>query len=301
MRGSVKPGCIFSNLFESLPTAREFLRNGFDGSLPDERCRILIPSRQEFLDGFLKIFHAAERVAADSRAGQLAKPPLDQIEPTGIRRHKVRNNGNDPLTRIALGDVCGCHGCPSLCAKASRRGTADPETARISRIPGGDAVESTVLYASLQYFQSSEQGCCSIAFVVVPHGTATTLHNRQARLRSVQRLDLAFFIHTQNDRLLRRVQVQAPDMPDVADSGFTNFRALRHQPTTPMCQAFGLGAQGCSHNRFDLFRTVGGLASAPRGHFSQSTQAFPVKAGTPQNDSVTIYPQILSDGAVGLS
>jgi hypothetical protein len=51
----------------------------------------------------------------------------------------------------------------------------------------------------------------AIPFVVVGHGAATALLDRQAGLTAVQRLNLALFVSAQNDRVLRKVQVKSHD------------------------------------------------------------------------------------------
>src|ERR1039457_5227527 len=43
--------------------------------------------------------------------------------------------------------------------------------------------------------QRSEQGGCAVALVIVRHGGASALLHRQARLRAIQRLDLALLIY----------------------------------------------------------------------------------------------------------
>jgi hypothetical protein len=63
-------------------------------------------------------------------------------------------------------------------------------------------------YLAWEHFQGGEQSRCAIAFVVVSHRAATALLQRQAGWGAVQRLDLGLLIHAQNDRLLRRIQVQ---------------------------------------------------------------------------------------------
>jgi hypothetical protein len=40
-------------------------------------------------------------------------------------------------------------------------------------------------------------------------GSAATLFHGQARLRAIQRLDLALFIHAEHDRLLGRIEIEA--------------------------------------------------------------------------------------------
>ena len=49
----------------------------------------------------------------------------------------------------------------------------------------------------------------TVAFVVVSHSAATASFERQARLRSIQSLNLALLIHTEHQGLLRRIQIQS--------------------------------------------------------------------------------------------
>ena len=67
-------------------------------------------------------------------------------------------------------------------------------------------------HTSAENLQSGEQRGSPVAFVVVSHGSATALLDRQAGLRAIQCLNLAFFVHAQHDRLLRWIQVQADDV-----------------------------------------------------------------------------------------
>ena len=57
---------------------------------------------------------------------------------------------------------------------------------------------------ALQNLQGGEQGRRSVALVIVRHGPATPLFQRQTGLRAIQGLDLALIIHAQHDRLLRK-------------------------------------------------------------------------------------------------
>jgi len=52
---------------------------------------MFVPGGHEFIDRFLQIVHADKHAAADSLARQLTEPPLNQIQPTGTSRHKVRH------------------------------------------------------------------------------------------------------------------------------------------------------------------------------------------------------------------
>src|SRR5258708_21092280 len=54
-----------------------------------------------------------------------------------------------------------------------------------------------------------EQRGGSVALVVVSHGSATPLLQRQTRLRAVQRLDLALLVGTEDDGVFLRVEVKS--------------------------------------------------------------------------------------------
>ena len=62
---------------------------------------------------------------------------------------------------------------------------------------------------AVQHTQRREQGRRAIAFVIVGHGAASPLLDRQPRLRAIQRLNLALFVDAEYDRLLRRIEVQS--------------------------------------------------------------------------------------------
>src|SRR5262249_35966908 len=61
------------------PAPRQFLGNGFDSRRPYKWFWILVPRRQECIDGRLQIFHTAENSTTDGLLIQLPKPTLDQI------------------------------------------------------------------------------------------------------------------------------------------------------------------------------------------------------------------------------
>ena len=108
--------------------------------------------------------------------------------------------------------------------------------------------------------EGGEQGGGAVALVIVRHRAASPFLDRQPRLGAVQCLDLALFVYAEDDRLLRRIQVQAHDVghlfqklwiarqlkglramrlkivgaPDIVDGGLAYTLALRHGPATPV-------------------------------------------------------------------
>ena len=79
------------DLFQGLTAARELSHDRFDGGRPNEGLRSLIPDLQEFFDRGDQVGHAEERVAADALAGELSKPALDQVQPTGTGGHEMQH------------------------------------------------------------------------------------------------------------------------------------------------------------------------------------------------------------------
>src|SRR5579862_625726 len=53
--------------------------------------------------------------------------------------------------------------------------------------------------------ESGEQGGSSVSFIVVGDGAGAPLLHRQARLRTVERLDLALLIDRKDDGVVRRI------------------------------------------------------------------------------------------------
>jgi hypothetical protein len=64
------------------------------------------------------------------------------------------------------------------------------------------------------HVKCGEQRRRAVAFVIVGHGGGPALFHRQARLRAVERLDLAFLVNAQHHRLVRWVHVEANDVDD---------------------------------------------------------------------------------------
>jgi hypothetical protein len=65
-------------------------------------------------------------------------------------------------------------------------------------------------HPSLKDLQGREQRRSAVALIVMRHGSATALLQRQTRLGAIQCLNLALFIDAQHHRLLWRIQVLTP-------------------------------------------------------------------------------------------
>ncbi len=67
------------------------------------------------------------------------------------------------------------------------------------------------------HVQRSKQGGGAVADVVMRHALHVAQSHGQQRLSAVQGLDLRLLVDAEHHRLVRRVQVQADDVPDLLD------------------------------------------------------------------------------------
>ena len=73
---------------------------------------------------------------------------------------------------------------------------------------------------AVQNIERGKQRRRTVPFIVMSHGTATAFLKRQARLRSLQGLNLALFINAQYQGFNGRIQVQAYDIVEFFDEPF---------------------------------------------------------------------------------
>ena len=60
---------------------------------------------------------------------------------------------------------------------------------------------------SIEGVQGGEKRRRAVAFIVVSHGRVTAGLNREARLRTIERLDLALFVNAKHDGVFGRIDV----------------------------------------------------------------------------------------------
>ena len=70
---------------------------------------------------------------------------------------------------------------------------------------------------AVENVQRGKQRRCSVPFVVMRHGSGAPLLQRQARLRSVERLNLALFVHRKHNGVRRRIDIEPDDIAQFAD------------------------------------------------------------------------------------
>jgi hypothetical protein len=86
--------------------------------------------------------------------------------------------------------------------------------------------------------QGREKAGCAMAFVIVGSPLGLARQHRKDRLTTAQRLDLTLLIHAQHKRMMRRIHVQAHDVPHLVDQQrivgqLKRFAAMRTQTKRP--------------------------------------------------------------------
>jgi hypothetical protein len=65
---------------------------------------------------------------------------------------------------------------------------------------------------ALEDIEGGEQRGGAVALVIMGHGGAAPLLDRQSGLRAVERLDLTFLVDAENHGMSRRIDVEADDI-----------------------------------------------------------------------------------------
>lgn len=183
---------------------------------PDKRFGVLVVVGNERDDRPLKFSDATERATADALFRNFGKEPFDGIEPRRtcrremnviarsrfeprfnewmfVRRVIIHNEMHVELRRHAALDAI---------EKLHEFGMPVTRQALFDDLPRKDV-------------QRRKQRRGTVANVVVRLRGGHSWAQRQNRSGSIQRLDAAFFIDAQDDRVYRRVHVQAHDVPQL--------------------------------------------------------------------------------------
>src|ERR1700681_161505 len=151
------------------------------------------------------------------------------------------------------------------------------------------------------------------------------LLNWQPRLGAIQGLNLALFVHAEDDwrlwrdpvkthhvgHLLQKLRVarqleslramwlQIVGAPDIVDGGLADALAPCHGPATPVGHPCWLSLQGSLHNSGDLIYSINGLSSPPRSNVPQTVQTLLTKALPPQNHRIAGDRELLRNRDIG--
>jgi hypothetical protein len=83
----------------------------------------------------------------------------------------------------------------------------------------GVPLHAAAEHHALQDVEGGEQSGGGVALIVVSHGSALSGLERQTRLGTVKRLDLALLVDRQHHRVGRRMHVEADDVLDLLGKG----------------------------------------------------------------------------------
>ena len=148
--------------------------------------------------------------------------------------------------------------------------------------------------------ERGEQCRRAVALVVMRHGAGSALLDRQAGLCAVERLDLALLVDRENQRLVRRIEIETDDiahlldevlvirqleglhqvrleavrLPDPLHAGVGEADGTGHLADAPMRRRLRRLVQGLMHNPLDHLGAQRRLASRSRRIAAQSGDAF---------------------------
>lgn len=217
-----------------------------------------------------QLLDTAEGPATNSLLRDPTEPELHLIEPGGVRWRVVDV-------------IAGPQAQPGTDLRMFMRGIVidDEMDRQVARHTGVDVAQERekLLMAmpspaladdrSGSHIQGGEQRRSAVTDIVMRDALHIAEPQGKDGLRTIQRLDLSFLIHTQHERLIRRVEIEADDVthllhkegiggelegalsmrlepkrqPDAMDHGFGDPGGLRHRPTAPVRAGRGLRAE----------------------------------------------------------
>ncbi len=263
--------------------------------------------------------------AANPLRREFAKPAFDEIQPRRAGRRKVQDKAG--MRRQPRGDVRMRMRAVVIHDEVQRQG------------PRELAVESPQEFqeflvrmvretlpddAPFRDVQRGKQRRRPVPLVVMGHGAAAALFERQPRLRAIERLNLALLVDAQDDRFVRRVEIEAHDIGELLDEPFvprqferpgpmrlqpmripnalhrcvTHALGLRHRPRTPVGGGLRRCLGGRGHHAVDLCGRDGPWAAAARRHGHQGLRAAQGESVAPQQDRRTTNAQLFGDRVV---
>ena len=151
------------------------------------------------------------------------------------------------------------------------------------------------------------------------HGLAAAPLHRQTRLRAVQCLNLALFVHTKHQRVFRGIEIKADNRlqllsevwivadfealdamrlqsvgaPDAADAGLGNAHRTRHAATRPVGGSGRLGLRRTSNHLADDVRRNLRCSSRPGSILQQTLDPLLNKSASPKGHHARRNPHPL--------
>jgi len=266
--------------------------------------------------------HARKTSSPETLRGEFAKPTLNQVQPGTGRGSEVQMKTRMPLdpgfhAGMFMGAII-IHDQMEIELGGSFGVDFLKESDELLMPMARQAVSN---HLAVEHTEGGKQGGRPMADIIMRHGSTAALLQGQTGLGSVQGLDLAFLIQAQNQRLVRRIQIQPHDiaqllhkpfvtaefegsdqmrlqvmpLPDSPDGRFTQLLGFGHRPGTPMrrIRRFGMKS-GFDHGVNFPLRDFWN-ATWSRGVFFQAGQAESQKTLSPQLHRGTRDPQFAGD------
>ena len=214
----------------------QFFEDRFGGRCPYERSTIAVVGVDVARDRVLQMVDGMEGSASDPAARDGGEEALDGVEPGGRCRGEMERPARmigEPFENLGLfvGGVIVDDGVDDFSGRNSALDGIEEADELLVAMPSHAAPD----HGSIEEVERGEQRGRAVALVVMGHRPAFSGLERQARLRAVERLDLALLVDRDDDRVLGRVHVEADDVLDLLDElrivgALEGANAVRLQP-----------------------------------------------------------------------
>src|SRR5215831_5487021 len=193
---------------------RDAGENLIRGPGPCEGSGTLVVDIEIFADSSFQFFYAAENPAPNAFVGDFSKPPFHKVDPGAISRREMEMearpfgkpfpDGRGFMRAVVVENDVDVE----FCGHVHLDGVQKP--AEFLRTMATMQLSDNA--ATLQV-ERGKQRRCAMAFVVV--GTTLDLAGpqRQHGLCAVQSLNLAFLVHTEDQRMVGWIHVETDDIP----------------------------------------------------------------------------------------
>jgi hypothetical protein len=214
---------------------------------------MLIPVGDEALDLTAQVRDRGEGAAADRALRDQSEPALDLVQPGGISgcvmqvktrmAREPRFDGGVFMRAVVIDD----HVHVQILGHFGLDVTQESEELLVPM-----AWLALREHLAIDYIQGSKQGGCTVTVVVMRDAFEVAQSHGQHRLRALERLHLAFLIHTQYEGMIRGIQIQ-PD--DVAH--FLYEKRIRGE--LEGLRAMGLHTEQCQVALYGALAQAGGV------------------------------------------
>jgi len=272
------------------------------------------------LDGSPEFTDVAKTASANPLVRQVPKPPFHHIEPRTCGGDEVQLEARMPIhpvlhPRMFMGPIVVHNEMQIEMGRGLGVNLLEEPDELLMSMPRQTIADDV----PIKQVQRRKQGRRAVASIIMRHRAGTALLHRQAGLRAIQGLDLAFLIHGEHQRFVWRIQIQPHHVVELLDKlGITaeleRLAQMRLEPVLlpypayrrfadPLCVRHGSGTPVRRRERGGVQRRLDNGADLPGGNARKTTRAGcivressyaqPQKPLTPQLDRGPRDPQLL--------